>query len=283
MGMLFNAGGQTGKDCLLTRVDGVKVADRLDWTQNVNLSLWKRSTNCLQHRTPQKKKTHWPQWSARSEIILRTSNSAMMLFTYECTQQLFTRLSRIVSLPNLICFFFSLMFHFSGKLTPGFTVEVVTEPYVLKGKLEGHIYFKPETYRMWAIEPETEVTVSLFPENKIDRPYEINFPVSKEDIIMRRKLIVLSHIGFPNLANTTEAYILVIGVQKIQLRLKTWRLGKFLKNWHCRWRWNVFTLKRNFCCASLRVRDFPFLTPPPFNRMRVRWKKVIRPVQKNWE
>ena len=171
--------------------------------------------------------------------------------------------------------FFSLTFHFSGKLTPGFTVEVVTEPYVLKGKLEGHIYFKPETYRMWAIEPETEVTVSLFPENKIDRPHEITFPVSKEDIIMRRKLIVLSHIGFPNLANTTEAYILVIGVQKIQLRLKTWRLGKFLKNWHCRWRWNIFTLKRNFCECVTSCPGFPISQPPPppFNRMRVRWKK----------
>ena len=42
-GILFNVGGQTGKDCLLTRADGVKVADRRDRTRN--LSLRKRCTN----------------------------------------------------------------------------------------------------------------------------------------------------------------------------------------------------------------------------------------------
>ena len=42
-GILFNAGGQTGKDCLLTWADGVKVADRRDRT--CNLSLRKRCTN----------------------------------------------------------------------------------------------------------------------------------------------------------------------------------------------------------------------------------------------
>ena len=39
----FNVGGQTGKDCLLTWADGVKVADRRDRTRN--LSLRKRCTN----------------------------------------------------------------------------------------------------------------------------------------------------------------------------------------------------------------------------------------------
>ena len=42
-GILLNVGGQTGKDCLLTWADGVKVADRRDWTRN--LSLWKHCTN----------------------------------------------------------------------------------------------------------------------------------------------------------------------------------------------------------------------------------------------
>ena len=42
-GILFNVGGQTGKDCLLTWADGVKVADRRDRTSN--LSLRKRCTN----------------------------------------------------------------------------------------------------------------------------------------------------------------------------------------------------------------------------------------------
>ena len=41
--ILFNVGGQTGKDCLLTWADGVKVADRRDRTRN--LSLRKRCTN----------------------------------------------------------------------------------------------------------------------------------------------------------------------------------------------------------------------------------------------
>ena len=45
---LFNVGGQTGKDCLLTWADGVKVADRQDRTRN--LSLRKRCTNHLHHR-----------------------------------------------------------------------------------------------------------------------------------------------------------------------------------------------------------------------------------------
>ena len=40
---LFNVGGQTGKDCLLTWADGVKVTDRRDRTRN--LSLRKRCTN----------------------------------------------------------------------------------------------------------------------------------------------------------------------------------------------------------------------------------------------
>ena len=39
----FNVGGQTGKDCLLTWADGVKVADRRDRTRN--LSFRKRCTN----------------------------------------------------------------------------------------------------------------------------------------------------------------------------------------------------------------------------------------------
>ena len=42
-GVLFNVGGHTGKDCLLTRSDDVKVADRQDRTRN--LSLRKRCTN----------------------------------------------------------------------------------------------------------------------------------------------------------------------------------------------------------------------------------------------
>ena len=42
-GILFNVGGQTGKDSLLTWADGVKVADRRDQTRN--LSLRKRCTN----------------------------------------------------------------------------------------------------------------------------------------------------------------------------------------------------------------------------------------------
>ena len=42
-GILFNVGGQTGKDCILTWADGVKVADRRDRTRN--LSLPKRCTN----------------------------------------------------------------------------------------------------------------------------------------------------------------------------------------------------------------------------------------------
>ena len=42
-GILSNVGGQTGKDCLLTRVDGAKVAERRD--QNCNLSLRKGCTN----------------------------------------------------------------------------------------------------------------------------------------------------------------------------------------------------------------------------------------------
>ena len=42
-GILFNVDGQTGKDCLLTWADGVKVADRRDRTRN--LSLRKRCTN----------------------------------------------------------------------------------------------------------------------------------------------------------------------------------------------------------------------------------------------
>ena len=42
-GILFNVGGQTGKDCLLTWADGVKVADRRDRTRN--LLLRKRCTN----------------------------------------------------------------------------------------------------------------------------------------------------------------------------------------------------------------------------------------------
>ena len=41
--ILFNVGGQTGKDCLLTWADGVKVANRRDRT--CNLSLRKRCTN----------------------------------------------------------------------------------------------------------------------------------------------------------------------------------------------------------------------------------------------
>ena len=41
--ILFNVGGQTGKDCLLTWADGVKVADRRDQTRN--LSLRKRCTD----------------------------------------------------------------------------------------------------------------------------------------------------------------------------------------------------------------------------------------------
>ena len=36
-GFLFNAGGQTGKDCPFTWADGVKVADRSDWTRNRSL------------------------------------------------------------------------------------------------------------------------------------------------------------------------------------------------------------------------------------------------------
>ena len=36
-GILFNVGGQTGKDCLLTWADGVKVADRRDRTRNLLL------------------------------------------------------------------------------------------------------------------------------------------------------------------------------------------------------------------------------------------------------
>ena len=40
---LVKVGGQTGKDCLLTWADGVKVADRRDRTRN--LSLRKRCTN----------------------------------------------------------------------------------------------------------------------------------------------------------------------------------------------------------------------------------------------
>ena len=46
--ILFNVGGQTGKDCLLTWADGVKVADRRDRTRN--LSLRKRCTNHLHLR-----------------------------------------------------------------------------------------------------------------------------------------------------------------------------------------------------------------------------------------
>ena len=42
-GILFYFGGQTGKDCLLTWADAVKVADRRDRTRN--LSLRKRCTN----------------------------------------------------------------------------------------------------------------------------------------------------------------------------------------------------------------------------------------------
>ena len=42
-GVLFNVGGQTGKDCLLTWADGVKVTDRRDRTRS--LSLRKRCTN----------------------------------------------------------------------------------------------------------------------------------------------------------------------------------------------------------------------------------------------
>ena len=44
-GILFNVGGQTGKDCLLTWADGVKVADRRDRTRN--LSLRKRCHGAL--------------------------------------------------------------------------------------------------------------------------------------------------------------------------------------------------------------------------------------------
>ena len=40
---IFNVGGQTGKDCLLTWAEGVKVADRRDRTRN--LLLRKRCTN----------------------------------------------------------------------------------------------------------------------------------------------------------------------------------------------------------------------------------------------
>ena len=36
-GILFNVGGQTGKDCLLTWADGVEVADRRDRTRNLSL------------------------------------------------------------------------------------------------------------------------------------------------------------------------------------------------------------------------------------------------------
>ena len=37
-GNYLNVGGQTGKDCLLTWADGVKVADRRDRTRNLSLS-----------------------------------------------------------------------------------------------------------------------------------------------------------------------------------------------------------------------------------------------------
>ena len=36
-GILFNVGGQTGKDCLLAWTDGVKVADRRDRTLNMEM------------------------------------------------------------------------------------------------------------------------------------------------------------------------------------------------------------------------------------------------------
>ena len=49
-GILFNVGGQTGKDCLLTLADGVKVADCRDRTSN--LSLRKRCHLPLHHGTP---------------------------------------------------------------------------------------------------------------------------------------------------------------------------------------------------------------------------------------
>ena len=62
-GILFNVGGQTGKDCLLTWVDGVKVADRRDRTRN--LSLRKRRTNHLHQDLLSSYPEHWaesPDW-----------------------------------------------------------------------------------------------------------------------------------------------------------------------------------------------------------------------------
>ena len=44
-GILFNVGGQTGKDCLLTWADGVKVTDRRDRTRNLSLHKRLRRVN----------------------------------------------------------------------------------------------------------------------------------------------------------------------------------------------------------------------------------------------
>ena len=77
--ILFNVGGQTGKDCLLTWADGVKVADRRDRTRN--LSLRKRCTNhCTTgpHRKlvrTYSRKDGWPQFTKRHTCLTKVSHT----------------------------------------------------------------------------------------------------------------------------------------------------------------------------------------------------------------